>query len=53
MKLVSRAQLRGRPLGKDCEKAKISKHEYGPERRSAGKHMGNSCETPRGGEGSE
>ena len=30
MKLVSRAQLRGRPLDKDCEKAEISKHEYGP-----------------------
>ena len=31
MKLVSRAQLRGRPLDKDCEKAEISKHEYGPD----------------------
>ena len=31
MKLVSRAQLRGRPLDKDCEKAEISKHESGPD----------------------
>ena len=26
----SRAQLRGKPLDKDCYKARISTHEYGP-----------------------
>lgn len=30
MKKLNRAQLRGKPLYKFCKRAKISKHEYGP-----------------------
>lgn len=30
MKRVSRAQLRGKPLDKDCYGCNISKNEYGP-----------------------
>ena len=31
MKRCSRADLRGKPLDKDCKIAKISTNEYGPE----------------------
>ena len=30
MKTISRAVMRGKPLDKDCKRAYISKHEYGP-----------------------
>jgi hypothetical protein len=28
---ATRAQLRGKPLGPDCHRARISKHEFGPD----------------------
>ena len=30
MKTISRAEMRGKPLDKDCKRAYIAKHEYGP-----------------------
>ena len=30
MKTIGRAVVRGKPLDKDCKRAHISKHEYGP-----------------------